>query len=148
MIASILSWSKELLTLLTIKCVISISSYRADTIQSKNLLNLKNFYSFMIKFTKTSILPNCQVPNVFLYKCKFYHSRIEVLQNCSAFYCVSFLWPEKIWEDWKDYFYRKIQPRSSCSKLVVAEKNVLCRWICKYCDNYLKFSLIYKLKKE
>ena len=32
----------------------------------------------MIKLTRTLILPNCQVPNVFfLYNCKFYHSKIE-----------------------------------------------------------------------
>ena len=26
----------------------------------------------------------------FLWDCKYYHSRIEVLQNCSVFFCVSF----------------------------------------------------------
>ena len=38
------------------------------------LFNLANFG--MIKLTKTSILPNFQVPNNwFLYNCKFYHSK-------------------------------------------------------------------------
>ena len=36
------------------------------------LFNLANFW--MIKLTKTSMLPNCQVPNSFLYNCKFYDS--------------------------------------------------------------------------
>ena len=42
----------------------------------------KNVYFsiLQIKLTKTSILPNCQVPNMFFwYNCKFYHSKIEVL---------------------------------------------------------------------
>ena len=34
--------------------------------------NLANFW--MIKLTKTSILPNCQVSNSFLVYCKCYHS--------------------------------------------------------------------------
>ena len=38
------------------------------------LFNVANFW--MIKLTKTSILPNCQVPNSFFwYNCKFYHSK-------------------------------------------------------------------------
>ena len=37
------------------------------------LFNFAN--SLMIKLTKTTILPNCQVPNSFFcYYCKFYHS--------------------------------------------------------------------------
>jgi hypothetical protein len=38
------------------------------------LFSLANFW--MIKLTKTSILPNCQLPNSFsLYNCKFCHSK-------------------------------------------------------------------------
>jgi hypothetical protein len=48
-----------------------------------------NFNSSMIKLTKMPILQNYQVPNGFyLYKCEFNHSRIEVLQNCPAFFSV------------------------------------------------------------
>ena len=43
------------------------------------LFNLANFR--MIKLTKKSILPNCQVPNSFFwYNCKFYHSKIPITQ--------------------------------------------------------------------
>jgi hypothetical protein len=38
------------------------------------------FSILQIKLTKTSILPNWQVPNIFFcYNCKFFHSKIEVL---------------------------------------------------------------------
>ena len=49
------------------------------TSQQKNwekclLFNLANFW--MMKLTKTSILPNCQLPNSFFwYTCKFCHSK-------------------------------------------------------------------------
>jgi hypothetical protein len=50
------------------------------------LFNLANFW--MIKLTKTSILPNCQVPNsCFLYNCKFYHSKTALGKHT---------WPERI----------------------------------------------------
>ena len=37
-------------------------------------------------FGKTSILQNCLLSKVFLYNCKFYHSKVKVLHNCSAFF--------------------------------------------------------------
>ena len=37
---------------------------------------------------------------------------------------------------------------SFLSCIVFAEKNVLCRWFCKHCNNYLIFSSICKFKKE
>ena len=43
------------------------------------------------KLNKTWILPNCQVPNGFFCIhtiCKFYHSRVNVLQNCPSFFCL------------------------------------------------------------
>ena len=45
---------------------------------------LQSFNSWLIQLTIKPILPNCQVPNLFLCNCKFYHSRIEVSQNCSV----------------------------------------------------------------
>ena len=43
------------------------------------LFKLANFW--MIKLTKTPILPNSQVPNSFFwYNCKFYHSKIPITQ--------------------------------------------------------------------
>ena len=33
----------------------------------------------------------------------------------------------------------RISTNSFLPWIVVTEKNVSCRWICKYCDNYLKF---------
>ena len=47
----------------------------------------------MIESTKTSNLPNCQVPNGCFCICKFYHLVMEVLQKITrpfkAFYTVS-----------------------------------------------------------
>ena len=40
--------------------------------------------------TNFAILPSSK--RFFLYNCKFYHSRTEVLQNCSAFFLSQFLW--------------------------------------------------------
>ena len=39
---------------------------------------------------------------------QFYHSRIEVLHNCSAFLC-QFLWWEDIWTNWEDFFSKKFK---------------------------------------
>ena len=41
---------------------------------------------------------------------KFYHSKFEVLPKLLSLLLSQFLWPEKIWEDSENYFYRKIQP--------------------------------------
>ena len=44
-----------------------------EKLRKRLLFNLVNFW--MIKLTKTSILPNCQVPNSFFwYNCKFKNS--------------------------------------------------------------------------
>ena len=66
----------------------------------KNCTILQNFKSSMIKLTKTPILPNSQM--AFLYNCEFYHSRIEVLKNCSVFFVCHFLWWKIILEDWEE----------------------------------------------
>ena len=50
---------------------------------------MQNFNDRMIKLTKTPIWPNCQVPNgCFFYE--FYHWKIEVFENFSTLFCVSF----------------------------------------------------------
>ena len=41
------------------------------------------------------------------------------------------------------YSYR-ISGNSFLPWIVVEEKSVLCRWICRYCDNYLKYVLLIK----
>ena len=52
---------------------------------------------WMIKLTKTPILPNCQVPNgFFLYNSKLYHPRSDVLQNWNVNICLSFSGEGKI----------------------------------------------------
>ena len=43
--------------------------------------------------------------------CKFYHSRMEVFQNCSAFYCVIFSGQRKSERIERIIFTRTIQPR-------------------------------------
>ena len=73
--------------------------FTSETNTKKNWVILHKFNFSMIKFTKTPfMLLNCQLPNVFVYYCQFYHSRIEVFQNCSAFLCVSFHGERKNWE--------------------------------------------------
>ena len=77
----------------SVKIILSILSdfvWPEKLTHKKSWAILKNLYSFMIKLTKTPILPNCQVPNVFLNECNFCHSGIKFLQNCSAFFCVNF----------------------------------------------------------
>ena len=47
------------------------------------------FYEKFEGIERKPILPICQVPNGFFFRvpiCKFYHSRIEILQHCSAFF--------------------------------------------------------------
>ena len=41
---------------------------------------------------------------------------LKVMTMLSFFF--QLLWPEKIWEDWENYFYRKIQPRWNLIKLM------------------------------
>ena len=63
-------------------CSLKKSSHERNWDQKKAEQSFQNFNSWMIKLTKTPILPNYQVTNGFyLYKCEFNHSRIEVLQN-------------------------------------------------------------------
>ena len=45
----------------------------------------------------------------FFCNSKYFHSRIEVLQNCSIFFCLSFLW-EKIWVMWEKKRNTKTEP--------------------------------------
>ena len=60
------------------------------------------------QFCKTSIFEwnffsKLPCAKCFLYNCRFYHSRIESLQKCSAFVCVSFsVEREFTLEDWKE----------------------------------------------
>ena len=50
------------------------TSHQRKLRQTKCLL----FNFWMIKLTKTTILPNCEVPNGFFwYNCKFYHSKFD-----------------------------------------------------------------------
>ena len=59
----------------SVKIILSIQSnflWPEKLTHRKSWAILQNFHSFVIKLTKTHILPNCQVPNVFLYKCKFW----------------------------------------------------------------------------
>ena len=56
------------------------------------LSNFANFNPYMIKLTKTPILRNYPIAKWLFFcitYCKFCHSRIEVLKNCSVFFCVS-----------------------------------------------------------
>ena len=75
------SVSQQLRPELSAEWILSILS---DVFHKKNwekylLFNLANFW--MIKLTKTPILPNSQVPNSFFwYNCKFYHSKIPITQ--------------------------------------------------------------------
>jgi hypothetical protein len=127
-----------------------------ETVTIKSWGILKNFNFWMLRLTKTPILPNCQVPkgqtkffssqrffqknewtnSVFFVThyydrivslvfwknsriakspleinwplmasfCKSYHLRIEVLQKCSAFYCVSFSSERFFWGNKRKYF--------------------------------------------
>ena len=75
--------------------------------QTKKLSNFEKLWLFYAKIGHKPILPSAK--KFFLYKCKFYYSRIEVKQNCSTFFVCQFLWPEKIWKDWDNFFCRKIQ---------------------------------------
>ena len=56
-----------------------IKSYSSkDYAKKLKLFQLLMDIKWMLKLTKTPILPNLQVPNGFFwYKCKFYHSKIE-----------------------------------------------------------------------
>jgi hypothetical protein len=63
----------------------------------------------MIKNTKTPILPMCQ--KVFLYYKVFYGSRVEFLQNCLAFFSVSFTGKNSEPRGLRGNLNRKIQPK-------------------------------------
>ena len=69
---------------------------------------LQNFNSWMIKLTNTLILPNYQVPNCYLYNSKFYHSRIEVLRNCSAFFSSVSLVRGNV-REWREFIFHEIR---------------------------------------
>ena len=73
-------------------CVSNFLSILSDFLSQQKLTHKNSCPIFhkIDKKTKTPIYPNCHQPNgIFLYNCKFYNSRIEVLQNLSAF-CVRF----------------------------------------------------------
>ena len=53
---------------------------------------------------------------IFLHKCKFYLSRIEVLQILLRISSCQLLWSEKIWVDWENHLCRKIQSISVLPK--------------------------------
>ena len=63
----------------------------SNFLSTDKLSNFAKLQFLNDKIDKSLILPNYQVPNCYLYNSKFYHSRIEVLRNCSAFFR-QFLW--------------------------------------------------------
>ena len=70
-------------------CVLNFLSILSDFLSQEKLTHKESWPILhkIDKKTKTPIFPNCHLPNShFLYYCKFYHSRIEVLQNLSAFF--------------------------------------------------------------
>jgi hypothetical protein len=71
------SVSQKLRPELSAKLMLSIPS---DSPLTRKTEKSVYFSILQIKLTKTSILPNWQVPNSFFcYNRKFYHSKIEVL---------------------------------------------------------------------
>ena len=89
------------------------------------------------------------------------NSKVNVIQiqfmkvkRLLGHHCIKRLTCKIVWVEFVEINFKLliytycISANSFLPWIVVAEKNVLCRWICKYCDNYLKFSSIYKLKKR
>ena len=84
-------------------CVSNFLSILSDFLSQQKLTHKNSCPIFhkIDKKTKTPIYPNCHLPNgLFLYNCKFYNSRIEVLQNLSAFFVSDSLVRENLrgWE--------------------------------------------------
>ena len=81
-------------------------SLKRETDRQKSWAILQNFNSWMIKVTKTPILLNCQVPNV------YFCISLQDIYNCSAFsstYFCQFLSWEEIWEGLRETLRHKIR---------------------------------------
>ena len=93
------------------------------TVTTKRWATLQNLIFWLIKLTKTKILTNCQAQNAFYtYNCKFYRSKIVVLQNCSPF-LFPFLW----WEENFSFFISNFfnNKKSQGRKLSAKKKYLL-----------------------
>ena len=109
------NWARLNFYVLNFLSILSDLPLTKETDAQKSWAILQNFKSWLIKLTINKFCQITKYQMFFLHNCKSYHSRLEVLQNSSAFFCLSFSGERKIWENWEGFFPEKPGPREVTS---------------------------------